>query len=180
LSRRAVALACALLGAGALAAAQTPSPRARPVRTPGPRKSAKPPLDFTGVWELDASASRGAPENMERAVLSVHQNGNRIWIEPIEQKRPDLLADEIVVDGRRYEKNLGRNQKGTVVAEWGTDRTSLWLQSVIATPENPQAGAQRAVWRLSDGGRVWTRKTWTIEENGRRETLLVFRKREAK
>ena len=44
----------------------------------------------------------------------------------------------------------------------------------------PQAAAQRMVWRLRDNGKLWTRKTWTLEQGGSRETFLVFRKRAAK
>jgi hypothetical protein len=171
----------AVLGASLLAAAIVPVPttRASPKRllTPGAAKAAKPPLDFTGVWELDASASRGVSPNMEGAVLSVRQNGNRIWIEPIEQKRSRLTAEEIVVDGRLYEKSVGRGQKGTLVADWGKDRQSLWLQAVAGTEEDPQAAVQRMVWRLREGGKIWTRQTWTIQKDGSHQTFLVFHKR---
>jgi hypothetical protein len=63
-------------------------------------KVAKAPLDFSGVWEIDATESKGVSKNMEKAVISIRQSGDRIWIEPIEQKRQWLVADEIVADGR--------------------------------------------------------------------------------
>ena len=115
-----------LLGAGALAS-QAAAPAGAPRASRTPRKtsrSANPPLDFTGVWELDAKASQGVSQNMEGAILSVRQNGNRIWIEPIEQKHPNLLSEEIVVDGRLYEKTVGRAQKGTLLAAWGKDKVT--------------------------------------------------------
>jgi hypothetical protein len=178
-----IAAAAALLGlllaASPGAAEPAPTPRSPGSRTPGPHRRAGPPLDFSGVWELDSAESRGVAPSMEGAVISVRQNGNRIWIEPVDARRSDLLADEIVVDGRKYEKNLGRQQKGTVIADWGKDRSSLWLQAVVDLPEGGEAAAQRMVWRLRDGGRVWTRQTWIIEQGKRRETFLVFRKREA-
>jgi hypothetical protein len=187
--RRAVLAAGCILAAAALAA-QTATPAPKPVRTPGsadsPKRSAKakkksgPPLDFTGVWVLDAQASSGVGPNMEQAVLSVRQNGNRIWIEQIETNRLNILAEEIVVDGKLYEKSLGRGQKGTLEAAWGKDGTSLWLQAVARTDENPTAAMQRMIWRLRDGGKTWTRQTRTIQPGGAKDTFLVFRKREGK
>lgn len=178
-ARAATAVAFALLAA-AILRAQTPAPTARPkrARTPAP-KSAKPPLDFSGVWAIDAKASRGVSPNMEGAVLSVRQNGDRIWIEPIDQKRPKLLSEEIIVDGKLYEKAIGRGQKGSLQAQWGKDDQSLWLQAIASTDENPNAAVQRMVWRIRDGGKVWTRQTWTIQKDGTKETFLVFRKRVA-
>jgi hypothetical protein len=176
------AAALLLLGAGALAS-QATAPTGAPNSVRTPRKtsrSAKPPLDFTGVWELDANASQGVSQNMEGAVLSVRQNGNRIWIEPIEQKHPNLLSEEIVVDGRLYEKAVGRAQKGTLLAAWGKDNASLWLEVVVGTEQNPRAAVQRMIWRLRENGRVWTRQTRTLQSGEAKNSLLIFRKREAK
>jgi hypothetical protein len=176
------AAAMVWLGACVLAsqtAAQTLAPQ--PARTPRKTsRSARPPLDFTGVWELDAKASQGVSRNMEGAVLSVRQNGNRIWIEPIEQKHPNLLSEEIVVDGRLYEKAVGRAEKGTLVAAWGKDKASLWLEVVVGTEQNPRAAVQRMIWRLRENGRVWTRQTRTLQPGEAKDSFLLFRKREAK
>jgi hypothetical protein len=172
--------ALALLLAGPVSAqVAPPTALPKPPRTPGKARSARPPLDFSGIWVLDAAASRGAPSHMTGAVLSVRQDGNKIWIEPIDQKRPTLLSEQIVADGQPYEKAVGPNQKGTVTAGWGKDNQSLWLQVVAGTMVEP-VGAQRTVWRLADGGKTWTRHTSSIQPNGTKETLLVFRKREAK
>lgn len=166
--------------AAPLPAAQVAPPAApKEAGTPGKARSARPPLDFSGVWVLDARASRGAPSHMTDAVLSVRQDGNKIWIEPIEQKRPFLLSEQIVVDGQPYEKAVGPKQKGTVTAGWAKDNQSLWLQVVAGTPEEP-IGAQRMVWRLAEGGKTWIRQTSVIQANGTRDTILVFRKREQK
>lgn len=169
----------ALLAAGALRA-QTPSAPHSPARAPRRAKIPAPPLDFTGVWVLDPKASEGVSQNMEGAVLSVRQNGNRIWIEPIESKSSKLLAEEIVVDGHVYEKSMGRKQKGTLVAQWSEDKTMLSLEAVVGTDENPRAAVQRMIWRLRDGGKTWTRQTRTVQPGGPKETLLVFRKRPGK
>lgn len=177
--RRAAALSAIMLLGAALADAQTPpaSPTARaPRRTASPR----PPLDFTGVWELDPKASRGAAKQMEGAVLSVRQNGNRIWIEPAESRGSKLIAETIVVDGQVYEKGLGGKQKGTLVAQWSADKTMLTLEAVAGTDANPRAAVQRMIWRLEDGGRTWTRQTHTVQPSGEKETFLVFRKRTGK
>ena len=115
---------------------------------------------------------------MEGAVLEVRQNGNRIWIEPIEGPGPNIAAEEIVVDGRLYEKALGAGQKGTLEAAWGKDGQSLWLQAVVRTEETPDAARQRMIWRLRDGGKTWTRQTRTLQPGGAKDTFLVFRKRE--
>ena len=171
-----------VLAAGALAAqtAQpTPPPTAAPQASAAPKRP-KPPLDFAGVWDIDLKQSKNVSKNMEKAVLSVRQNGDRIWIEPVEQPRPYLAAEELVVDGQHYEKALGRGLKGSVQAQWGKDKKSLWIQSVTSSDEDPKVAFQRSVWELKDGGKVWTRRTWTVQKDESRESLLVFRKREAK
>ena len=162
----------ALLGAQAVPAPTAP-PRAAP-------KVAKAPLDFSGVWELDPKESKEVSKNMEKAVISIRQSGDRIWIEPIEQRRPWLVADEIVVDGKVYEKAIGGGKKGSVQAQWGKDKKSLWIQTTAGTEGNPDSGWTRAVWELKDGGKTWTRHTWSFSEDAKRESLLVFRKRAAK
>jgi hypothetical protein len=179
-----------VLGAGlatllaAALTAQTPPPsatsRPKKVRTPGPARTPKAPLDFSGVWVLDAASSRGESSAMKGAVLTVRQNGNRIWIEPSTGGKPSpLMAEEIVVDGRPYEKGFGSGQKGTLTAAWGKDNQSLWLQIEAGTSEEPHTATQRMVWRLQDGGRIWTRQSWTVQKGGNKQSFLVFRKREA-
>ena len=176
---RAAVFAAALLAAGVPAGAQTaPTPRPTLPAPPPPKKGAKiVPLDFGGVWEIDLKVSEGVSTSMGKAVLAVRQNGDRLWIEPIEQPRPYLSADEIVVDGKLYEKAIGRGDKGTVQAQWGKDRKSLWIQTVTKNPEGDEVAFQRSRWELKDGGNTWTRKTWTIQKGKTRESLLVFRKR---
>jgi len=178
---RTVAAAAVALALGArLAAAQSAPPTPPPTAVKPAGKAPKPPLDFAGIWDIDLTASKGVSKNMEKAVLNVRQNGDRIWIQPIEQTRPYLSGDEIVVDGQKYEKALGRGLKGSVEASWGKDKKSLWIQSVTSSDENPRVAFQRTVWELKDGGKVWTRRTWTVQNNENRETLLVFKKRETK
>jgi hypothetical protein len=180
--RRAAALAAvlALTAGAALTYAQTPSAAPPAARTPRKAATPRPPLDFTGVWELDPKASRGAAKQMEGAVLSVRQNGNRIWIAPAESRGSRLLAETIVVDGQVYEKSLGAKQKGTLVAQWSADKTMLTLEAVAGTDANPRAAVQRMIWRLEDGGKTWTRQTHTVQPSGEKESFLVFRKRTGK
>ena len=117
---------------------------------------------------------------MEKAVISIRQNGDRIWIEPIEQKRPWLVADEIVVDGKVYEKALGGGKKGSVQAQWGKDKKSLWIQTTAGTEENPDSG-----WTARRLGAEGRREDLDAAARGafsqaeKRESFLVFRKREA-
>jgi hypothetical protein len=115
---------------------------------------------------------------MQNAVLQVRQNGNRIWIEQIDTGDRKLLSEQIIVDGKKYEKSLGTGNKGTLEADWGKDGTSLWLQVIAGTEGDATAGVQRMIWRLGDGGKTWTRQTRTIQPDGTRDTFLVFRKRE--
>ena len=171
------AVAAALAAAVLSAQAAPPTPRPT-LPAPPPAKGAKAsPLDFSGIWEIDLQKSEGVSTSMQRAVLSVRQNGSRLWIEPIEQPRPYLSAEEIVVDGKLYEKAIGRNEKGTVQAQWAKDRKSLWIQTVTTSPEGAEVAFQRSQWSLSDGGKVWTRHTWTVQKGNNRESLLVFNKR---
>jgi hypothetical protein len=165
---------------GAQAPAPTATSRPKKARTPGVARTPKAPLDFSGVWVLDAASSRGAGPAMKDAVLTVRQNGNRIWIEPAAGARPSpIMAEEIVVDGRPYEKGFGSGQKGTLTAAWGNDNQSLWLQIEAATEEGVRTATQRMVWRLQDGGRIWTRQSWTVQKGGTKASFLVFRKRQA-
>ena len=183
---KARALAAAVLLAGAPLLAQTAeptvkaSPASPPARTPAAAKTVKTPLDFSGIWDIDLKASTGISKNMEKAVLSVRQNGDRIWLEPIEQPKPWLVSEQIVVDGRLYEKAMGAGRKGTVQAEWGKDKKSLWIQSTVEMEGASNVVTQRSVWRLREGGKVWTRQTWTVQKESTRESFLVFRKRAAK
>jgi len=176
---RAALAAAAAAFAAAVLKAQAAPPTPRPtLPAPPPAKGAKTvPLDFSGVWEIDLDKSEGVSTSMRHAVLSVRQNGGRLWIEPIEQPRPYLSAEEIVVDGKLYDKAIGRGDKGTVQAQWAKDRKSLWIQTVTTNPEGAEVAFQRAQWSLSDGGKVWTRHTWTIQKGNNRESLLVFKKR---
>lgn len=181
--RRAVLVLALCAAAGAVLAASpaTPTASAPPKPTSPPKakaRAAAPPLDFSGTWVIDVEASRGVNAQMEHAVLEVRQNGNRIWIESVENRNSKIVAEEIIVDGRAYEKALGANQKGTLEAAWGKDGKSLWLQVVAATEDNPVAATQRMIWRLRDGGKTWTRQTRTIQPDGTKDTFLVFRKRE--
>jgi len=106
-----------------------PAPR----RTPSPRSSAA-PLDFSGFWRLDPAASKNINPMMRDSTLSVTQKGNRIWISPgPDVKRGALLSEEIVVDGRAYEKSLGPAGKGIVTADWAPDGQSLRIESRVGT-----------------------------------------------
>jgi hypothetical protein len=162
----------------ALAASQeapvpTPSPRPQPKNA----KPVRPPVDFSGVWELDTNASRGVVKALENSAFRVQQTGNRITIEPIGTNSSQrLMADQIIVDGQKYEKNLGKD-KGTVIAKWGNDGTSLWMEAVSGNSEDPRAAVQRMVWRLQDFGNTWTRQSWTISGAGSKQTFLIFRRR---
>ena len=136
----------------------------------------RPPLDFSGVWVLDENASRGVSPHMRGAVLSVEQNGNHIRILPLGH-RDKLLGDEIVADGRPYEKTLG-NGKGVVTAGWSKDRGSLWLEVTGGTPDKPRAAIQRSVWKLSSDRKTWIRHSVSSSGGEKAEARLVFRRRD--
>jgi hypothetical protein len=161
-----------LSSASDLAAA--PHPKSRPAPSP--------PIDFSGVWALDEKMSRNVSSHMRRAVLSVTQEGNRIWISPIqtaEGPRQAILSEEIVVDGRSYEKALGPAGKGLVTADWAKDRRSLWIEVQAGPPENPKEAVQRSVWRLSDDGSVWLRESVSVSKGQTRSALLILRRRKS-
>ncbi len=164
-----------LCAAGLAGQASPPAVKTKPPRAVGASR-AKAPIDFSGVWELDAAASQNVSRPMEGAVLSVKQNGNRIWIEPIEQTGRRILAEQIVVDGRLYEKRVGI-QKGTLVAKWGKDSSSLWLEAVAGTDDNPEGLLERMVWRMQDFGNTWTRQSWATQGTNVKQTFLVFHRR---
>ncbi|MDQ2870529.1 MAG: hypothetical protein M3S32_07300 [Acidobacteriota bacterium] len=171
------ALAALLLAAPLPAAPDTPAKKRtpRPAR-PGAHGSQ---TDFTGIWELDSKSSSLGSQRMENAVLQVTQSGDRLWIQPLGNTRARVLAEEVVVDGRAYEKALGK-ERGTLTAKWGNDAKSLWLEVVAGTDENPRAAVQRSVWRLSDDRQVWVRETMTVQKDGGHRTRLVFRRQDPK
>jgi hypothetical protein len=180
---RGLRVAAAALGLATFAALASAQEAPAPTPIPKPeRKSAKPgrpPVDFSGVWELDTEASRGVVKNMQRAALRVAQTGNRITIEPLGKDGSQfLMAEQIVVDGKTYEKNLGKG-KGTLLAKWGNDGTSLWMEAVSGNTEDPRAAVQRMVWRLQDFGNTWTRQSWTISGAGSKQSYLIFRRKPA-
>jgi hypothetical protein len=169
-----MALAGSLLAASLLTAS-----------SPAGRRAARPaaaPLDFSGVWELDAAMSVNVPTQMKEAVLSVTQKGNRIWISPVASgKASMIMAEEIVADGRPYEKALGPAGKGIVTANWSEDRQSLRIEVKAGGAEgqsNPSA-IQRSIWKLSSDKRVWVRETVSVSQGPPRAARLVFRRRAA-
>jgi hypothetical protein len=167
----AVVLAAVLAGG---AAAAGPGPTAGATPRPTPRK---PPLDFTGVWVLDETASRNTAPAMRGETLNVRQTGNQIWIEPMDAAKSHLLSESIVVDGRAYEKSLGNKGKGYVTVDWGRDGKSLWLEVTAGPDENPRQVVQRSVWKLSADRRTWVRQSVSIQDGKTKEAMLVFRRR---
>jgi hypothetical protein len=182
----------ALSAVGQPTAAQTPdaasSPTGAPAPpTPSPRSTktgaaAKPrssaPLDFSGTWEFDEKTSINANYHYIGSVLSVAQSGNHIWIQPVKQGRGSgVLAEEIVADGRPYEKAMGPAGKGTVTAEWSEDKTALRIE-VRAGPEGkPSAEAtQSTLWRLSADRKLWLRESTSTSQGQSRSSRLVFRR----
>jgi len=174
--RRGPALFFSLLSALPALASAAPPAAPKPTSRPAPSRG-KPPLDFSGLWELDAAASRGAPPNMLGAALSVTQSGDRIRIEPVQRERLLLSADQIVADGRTYEKSVGMDKKGFLTAAWSPDRGSLRIEVTAGPPENPGASVQRSVWTLSRDRQIWMRQTVTIREGKSSATRLVFRRK---
>src|SRR5262249_23154379 len=112
------------------------------------------------------------------SVLSVTQSGNHIWIQPVKQgKGYGVMAEEIVADGRPYEKAMGPAGKGTVTAEWSEDKTALRIE-VTAGPEGkPTAEAkQSSLWRLSADRKLWLRESTSISQGKSKSSRLVFRR----
>ena len=166
----------AAMASAALARQATPVPArsAAPAVRPTP---SRPPLDFTGVWVLDEKASRNVAPAMSGEVLNVRQTGNEIWISPMTPEKSHLLSESIVVDGRPYEKTLGNTGKGILVAQWGTDRKSLWLEVTAGPESNPRQVVQRSIWKLSADRRTWVRQSVSIQNGKTRDATLVFRRR---
>lgn len=178
--KRPLLAAVALLGVSATGAAvPTPAPsRPRPSSRPAAPPARKPPLDFSGTWELDEKGSRAIAPAMAGAVITVQQKGDRIWIAPENAVDSKLLAEMIVADGRPYVKSLGNKGKGTVTVGWASDGKSLWIEVAAGPEESPRSILQRSVWKLSENRSVWVRQTVTIQNEKVQESRLVFRRRE--
>lgn len=172
--RALLVLHAALAPAAAAGLPVVPTPTRRPAPPPSRR-----PLNFSGVWVLDADASEGAPRSMQGAVLSVAQTGNRITIEPVHGEHILLTADQIVADGRTYEKNVGLKTKGLVTVAWSPKGDSLRIEVTAGPAEDPRQSVQRSVWTLSRDRKVWVRQSVTVREGKTSLTRLVFRRRVA-
>ena len=149
---------------------------AAPRMTPTP----KPPLDFSGTWELDEKTSVNVSAKMKGAVLAVVQKGNRILISPVQKEegpRQEILAEEIVVDGRPYEKALGPAGIGLVTADWSPDGKSLRIEVEAGPPSNRRSALQRSVWKISEDRTVWVRESTSTMSGRTAHARLVFRKR---
>ncbi len=119
---------------------------------------------------------------LEGAVLAVRQKGNSIWISPVqmpEQPRKAILSEEIVADGRTYEKALGPTGNGLVTAGWAKDGKSLWIEVQAGPPENPRTAVQRSIWKLSEDRKVWVRESVSLSKGNAGSARLVFRKRKS-
>lgn len=157
--------------AAAVLAAAAPAP------TPAPPAAARPPLDFSGTWKLDENASVRVAPNMRGAVLVVEQLGDRIRISPAPQGpgKLNLSADEIVADGRPYEKSVG-GAKGVVTARWSADGKSLQIEATAEPPEKTRKAVQLSRWSLSPDKAVWVRETHTLSGGKTAVTRLLFRR----
>ena len=142
-----------------------------------PTPAAKPPLDFSGTWKLDARLSVNPSPNMKDAVLIVEQRGNRIRISPGPQPagRHYLAADEIVADGQAYEKAMGKG-KGILTARWSADGKALEMVLTAGPAEKAPEAVQNSRWTLSADRSTWVRETRTSSEGKERQSRLVFRR----
>ncbi|MFN2386083.1 MAG: hypothetical protein ABR576_07325 [Thermoanaerobaculia bacterium] len=171
------ALGALLLLGALLPGAARAEPPAAPTPTRRPWTPRRPPLDFSGVWEIDTAASQGAPASMNGAVLSVVQSGNRITLQPVHGEHILLTADQIVADGRTYEKGVGTKMKGLVTVAWSPRGDSLRIEVTAGPTEDPKRMTQRSVWTLSRDKKVWVRQSVTTREGKSSLTRLVFRRR---
>ncbi len=117
---------------------------------------------------------------MRDAVLSVTQQGDRIWISPVQrpgETHSPILAEEIVADGRAYEKALGPAGKGLVTAGWARDGKALWIEVQAGPPEDRKAAVQRSLWKLSEDRMVWVRESVSLSKESAKSARLVFRRR---
>jgi hypothetical protein len=156
-----------------LLALALPLAAAAPARTPTP----KPPLDFSGTWELDERASLNVSPKMKGALLVVEQHGDRIRIAPGPQGpgKLNLAADEIVLDGRSYEKNVG-GARGITSARWSADGQALELNITAEPTEKRGRAVQTVRWTLSRDRSTWVRETHTTYEGRQTTSRLVFRR----
>jgi hypothetical protein len=144
---------------------------------PSPTPSPRPPLDFSGTWQLDERASLNVSTRMQGAVLIVDQRGDRIRISPGAQGpgKLNLSADELVVDGQPYEKNVG-GAKGIATARWSDDGQAMELRITGSPAEGHTQAVQTARWTLSRDGTTWVRETQTVADGKGSSSRLVFRR----
>jgi hypothetical protein len=145
--------------------------------TPSPTPSSKPPVDFSGTWQLDERASINVSPKMKGALLIVEQRGDRIRISPGPQGpgKIYLSADELVVDGQPYEKSVG-GAKGIATARWSADGQAMELTITAPATENHSKAVQTSRWSLSGDGSTWVRETRTVVDGKGTASRLVFRR----
>ena len=165
--------AAAALMALALAPAAAGQPA--PAPTAAPKTVARP--DFSGTWKLDEAASVNVSSNMKGAVLSVEQSGDKIRVTPLKQGPGNLRlsGDQIVADGRPYEKGVGGG-KGVLTARWSADGKALELELTGTASESGRTALQTSRWSLSEDRATWTRETRTSGGGQSRTSRLVFRR----
>lgn len=154
--------AAALLASAAAAfAATTPAPKA--------------PLDFSGTWKIDMTSSLNVSPNMKDAVLIVEQRGDKIRVSPARQAPGKVLlsGEEIVADGRAYEKGVGGG-RGILTARWSADGRALEMELTGGPPENPRQAVQVSRWTLSADRATWVRETRTTGNGKSRSNRVVF------
>ena len=135
------------------------------------------PPNFSGTWKLDEAASANVSPNMRGAVLVVDQKGDHIRVTPAQQAagKLHLAGDEIVADGKAYEKGVGGG-KGVLTARWSADGKTLEYELTSTSKETGKSAVQRSRWSLSSDGSTWLRETRTTGEGQNRMSRLVFRK----
>lgn len=172
MKRRAASLAAAFLLFGVLAGFASGQTKAPPAKVP----PANPP-NFSGTWNLDEAASANVSPNMKDAVLVVDQKGDHIRVSPAPQGAGKfrLAGDEIVADGRPYEKGVGGG-KGVLTARWSADGKALELELTGEAKDTGKTAVQRSRWTLSSDGSTWVRETRTTGNGKTRVSRLVFRR----
>lgn len=147
------------------------------VPAPTPPSPEKPPLDFSGTWELDERASLNISPRMSGAVLVVEQRGDHIRISPGAQGpgKLNLAADEVVADGQPYEKSVG-GARGIATARWSPDGQALELTVTAGPTQGRGRALQTSRWTLSRDGSTWVRDTSTSADGKGSRSRLVFRR----
>ena len=155
--------------------------RRRQAAPPGERPAAEGAARLLGgLGDRHAGEHRASPRAWARPSFSVRQNGDRIWVEPIEQaagrtSRPTRSSST----ARTTRRPSGAGTRARSRRSGRKDRKALWIQTRDERTGRPKRSPSSAVDEFKDGGKTWARTDLDRAARANPRVDPGFRKRPA-